>query len=187
MGYAARQPVMTGDEYLVWEAGQTDRHELVDGEVYAMAGAEAGHVTTAGNLYMALRQHLRGTPCMTFISDMKLHVAARDSYFYPDVFVTCAEADRASRLVMREPDPKDRRAKIVSITDMGRTVISAAQQPQHKTIEAIFNVLTDDQKQHLKEIIRCLSEKTEELQGERDRNAGDPSAASSARSLQAVG
>ena len=95
MGYAARQPVMTGDEYLVWEAGQTDRHELVDGEVYAMAGAEAGHVTTAGNLYMALRQHLRGTPCMTFISDMKLHVAARDSYFYPDVFVTCAEADRA--------------------------------------------------------------------------------------------
>ena len=36
-----RQPVMTGDEYLVWEAGQTDRHELVDGEVYAMAGAEA--------------------------------------------------------------------------------------------------------------------------------------------------
>ena len=103
MGYAARQPAMTGDEYLVWEAGQTDRHELVDGEVYAMAGAEAGHVTTAGNLYMALRQHLRGTPCMTFISDMKLHVAARDSYFYPDVFVTCAEADRASRLVMREP------------------------------------------------------------------------------------
>ena len=39
MGYAGRQPVMTGDEYLVWEAGQTDRHELVDGEVYAMAGA----------------------------------------------------------------------------------------------------------------------------------------------------
>ncbi|WLS08927.1 winged helix DNA-binding protein [Shinella sumterensis] len=87
------------------------------------------------------------------------------------------------KLVMREPDPKDRRAKIVSITDMGRTVISAAQQPQHKTIEAIFSALTEDQKQHMKEIIRCLSEKTEELQRERDKRAGDLDAAPQ-RSLQ---
>ena len=103
MGYAARQPVMTGDEYLVWEAGQTDRHELVDGEVYAMAGAEAGHVTTAGNLYMALRQHLRGTPCRTFMADMKVQAQADSSYFYPDVVVTCSAANADSRLVKREP------------------------------------------------------------------------------------
>jgi len=82
-------------------------------------------------------------------------------------------------------DGSDRRAKIVSITDMGRTVISAAQQPQHKTIEAIFAVLTEEQKQQLKEIIRCLSEKTEALQRERDKNAGAADMAP-IRSLEAV-
>ncbi len=107
--------------------------------------------------------------------------------FAPRTVTEAIDGLERDKLVMREPDPKDRRAKIVSITDMGRTVISAAQQPQHKTIEAIFNVLTEDQKQHMKEIIRCLSEKTDELQRERDKNASEQPQATPARSLQAVG
>jgi len=103
MGHAARQPAMTAAEFLAWEAGQVERHEFVSGEVFAMAGAGAGHAMVAGNLYMALRQHLRGTPCRTFMSDMKLHAETSGSYFYPDVFVTCSASDRASQLVMREP------------------------------------------------------------------------------------
>lgn len=43
---------MTAADYLAWEVTQTERHEYVDGEVWAMAG----------NVYMALRQHLRCTP-----------------------------------------------------------------------------------------------------------------------------
>jgi Uma2 family endonuclease len=35
--------------------------------------------------------------------DMKLHVAAADNFFYPDLMVTCSEADRADALVKREP------------------------------------------------------------------------------------
>ena len=44
---------------------------------------------------MALRNHLRGGPCRVFIADMKLFVQADDAFYYPDVFVTCAESDRA--------------------------------------------------------------------------------------------
>ena len=68
-----------------------------------MAGAEDRHVTVAGNLYIALRQHLAGSPCRTFMSDMRLHVAAANSYFYPDVLVTCSVLDLASPLVKTEP------------------------------------------------------------------------------------
>ena len=68
-----------------------------------MAGAEDRHVTIALNVAMALKQHLRGTPCRTFMSDMKLHAESANSYFYPDVFVTCSDADRASPLIKREP------------------------------------------------------------------------------------
>lgn len=91
------------DDYLAWEATQAERHEFVDGEVFAMAGAEDRHVTVCLNIAMALRQHLRGTPCRTFMSDMKVQADAASSYFYPDVVVTCSAADADSRQIKREP------------------------------------------------------------------------------------
>ncbi len=103
MGQAAEMSAMTGAEYLAWEAAQTERHEFLSGEVFAMAGAEDRHVTVGLNIAMALRQHLGGTPCRTFLTDMKLHVAAANSYFYPDAMVTCSAADLASPLVKSEP------------------------------------------------------------------------------------
>lgn len=103
MGHPALKPRMTPEDYLEWEAAQLERHDFVDGEVYAMAGADERHVTASGNVYMALRQHLAGTPCRTFMADMKLRPAQQGNFFYPDVMVTCAEADRADPLVKREP------------------------------------------------------------------------------------
>ncbi len=103
MGDAAQKSALTAAEYLTWEAGQAERHEYIDGEVFAMAGAEDRHVTVAGNLYMALRQHLSGTPCRTYMSDMKVHVASANQYFYPDVVVTCSASDQANALVKSEP------------------------------------------------------------------------------------
>ena len=103
MGQAAYQPIMTAADYLAWEAQQKDRHEFVGGEIFAMAGAEDKHVTVAGNLYMTLRQHLSGSPCRTFMSDMRLNVAALGGYFYPDVMVTCSANDLASPMTKSEP------------------------------------------------------------------------------------
>lgn len=103
MGHAARIAVMTADDYLAWEAQQAERHEFIDGEIVAMAGAEDRHVTAAGNAFVALRQHLAGTPCRTFMSDMRLQSATTNSYFYPDVLVTCSEADRDRPMAKRDP------------------------------------------------------------------------------------
>ncbi len=103
MGLPVRSAHMTADEFLNWEATQEERHDFVNGEVFAMAGAEDRHVTVCLNLAMALRQHLAGTPCRTYMADMKLYCEASGSFFYPDVVVTCSAADRADRLVKREP------------------------------------------------------------------------------------
>lgn len=103
MGRPAHQPTFTADDYLAWEPAQLDRHEYLDGEVFAMAGAEDRHVTVSMNIAFALRQHLSGSPCRTYISDMRLHVAAANSYFYPDVLVTCSALDLANALVKTEP------------------------------------------------------------------------------------
>lgn len=103
MGLPAHQATFTADNYLTWESAQLDRHEYLDGEVFAMAGADDRHVTASMNIAFALRQHLSGSPCRTYMSDMRLQVAAANSYFYPDVLVTCSALDAASPLIKSEP------------------------------------------------------------------------------------
>lgn len=103
MANLAHKIPFTAADYLAWDADQTERHEFVDGEVFAMSGGEDRNATVAGNAYIALREHLRGSRCSVYLADVKLHVRARDNYFYPDVMVTCSDADRASRLSKSDP------------------------------------------------------------------------------------
>lgn len=103
VGYALQQQRMTAAEFLAWDATQTVKHEFVQGEVFAMAGGEDRNHTVAGNLYMALRLHLRGSACRVYGSDVKLRVEAANCFFYPDVMVTCSATDLGDRLVKREP------------------------------------------------------------------------------------
>lgn len=103
MGHALKRESIGIDDYLAWEQARAERSELVDGTVYAMAGAEDRHVMAAGNVYIALREHLRGSPCRVYMSDMKLRLAHSASVFYPDVMVTCDPRDQADRLVKQHP------------------------------------------------------------------------------------
>jgi Uma2 family endonuclease len=100
---ALSQTPLTPDEYLQLEAESTVKHEYVDGEVFAMAGASDVHVTIAGNLFALLRSHVRGTNCRVYIADMKARVEARNCFYYPDVMVTCDERDRATSTYKRFP------------------------------------------------------------------------------------
>jgi Uma2 family endonuclease len=81
------------EAYLAWEALQTERHEYVDGEVYAMVGARSTHNTITGNAYTFLRPVLRGTSCRTYCLDLKLRVNAQGDFLYPDLMVTCDGRD----------------------------------------------------------------------------------------------
>jgi hypothetical protein len=68
-----------------------------------MPGGEDRNAIVAGNLYIDLRLHLRGTPRRGYAVDVRLHVRARDNYFYPDVMVTCSDANRAWPLSKSDP------------------------------------------------------------------------------------
>lgn len=77
------------EEYLAFEAQSPVKHEYVAGGIYAMTGASLRHNVITLNIASLLRTHLRGSPCRTFMSDAKLRVAKLNSYYYPDVMVTC--------------------------------------------------------------------------------------------------
>ncbi|APW48553.1 Uma2 family endonuclease [Rhodoferax antarcticus] len=103
MGLPLTKTNFDANAYLAWEADQPDKSEYVAGEVFAMVGVRRVHATVAGNVFAKLREHLRGSPCLSFISDMKLRVAAADAFFYPDVMVTCDPRDRRADLYVEHP------------------------------------------------------------------------------------
>ena len=68
-----------------------------------MTGASIRHNIIAGNLYTALRTHLRGSPCRALMEGVKLYLKKERRYFYPDVMVTCDERDRRAELAIEHP------------------------------------------------------------------------------------
>jgi Uma2 family endonuclease len=87
MSEAKRQTTWTWEAYLEWEARQPIRHELVDGQVYAMGGGTAEHDTIGNNLRAALHAQMRGKPCRAHGPDLKVR-AGKDGR-YPDALIDC--------------------------------------------------------------------------------------------------
>ncbi len=103
MGHARPIAKLDFESYLNWESGQTDKHEFVAGEVFAMGGARRVHVTVSLNIASALKSHLRGGPCRAYMADMKLRIREADASFYPDVMVSCDARDHAAEQYLQFP------------------------------------------------------------------------------------
>lgn len=98
-----KESYLTPEAYLAMEARSPVRHEYIAGQIYAMTGVTRRHNTIAGNLYIALRQHLAGKPCDTFLGEVKLAIERVQAYYYPDIMVTCRP----------EETPRDDTARVV--------------------------------------------------------------------------
>jgi Uma2 family endonuclease len=92
---AVNQPIyITPEQYLELEEKSPIKHEYIDGEVYAMAGASDAHVTISLSLSSQLLNHLRGSGCRVYMSDMKVKIKTLNRFYYPDVMVTCHPQDQ---------------------------------------------------------------------------------------------
>ncbi|MBF2046005.1 MAG: Uma2 family endonuclease [Leptolyngbya sp. IPPAS B-1204] len=100
---ATQPPHLTPDDYLQLEARSPVKHEYINGEIVAMAGASDAHVTIALNIAALLRSHLRGTGCRVYISDMKARLDACNCFYYPDILVTCDPRDQETSTYKRFP------------------------------------------------------------------------------------
>ena len=88
MTIATKYNFISEQDYLTGELQSEVRHEFIDGEVYAMAGAHKDHNRIAGEVFRILANHLQDNPCQPYASDMKVKVDK--SFFYPDVMVDCS-------------------------------------------------------------------------------------------------
>ncbi len=94
MSNQALKSVLTVEEYLHYEELSDIHHEYIQGQVYAMSGGSREHDLISGNIYMALRIHLKNGGCQVFSGNMKVRIRQLDLFYYPDVSVTCNPQDQ---------------------------------------------------------------------------------------------
>jgi Uma2 family endonuclease len=96
-------PRFTPEEYFNWEEKQLERHELIDGEVYAMSGGTKNHSRIALKFGSLLDSHLGNSGCETANSDLKVKIVNSTNYTYPDVSVTCDDRDKTTTKYITYP------------------------------------------------------------------------------------
>lgn len=93
------QPCYTIEEYLALERQSEERHEYIDGQIYAMAGESNEHADISVNLVRELSLQLKGTPCRVWTKDSKglsgpairAYKSIKGLFSYPDIVVVCGE------------------------------------------------------------------------------------------------
>jgi len=89
----------TIEEYLALERVSEERHEYLDGQIYAMAGESNEHADISSNLVGILNPQLRGTPCRVWTKDSKVlsgpairsFRSTKGLFSYPDLVIVCGE------------------------------------------------------------------------------------------------
>ena len=89
MSALAAPSLMTEAEYLAMERASSAKHELWNGQVFAMTGGTLAHATLAMNFGAALVHALRDRRCRVLSSDAKVYIPITKGFVYPDVSVVC--------------------------------------------------------------------------------------------------
>ncbi|AUT02861.1 hypothetical protein CLI64_22010 [Nostoc sp. CENA543] len=96
-------PTLTPEEYFTWEEQQLEKHELINGQVYAMTGGSVNHSRIAVRITTLFSNHLENSPCETGNSDLRINIVGTNNYTYPDVSVTCDVRDKTTTQYITYP------------------------------------------------------------------------------------
>ncbi len=85
---AARKPRLSYAEYLALEATAEERHELHDGEMFAMSGGTPVHALLIQQVGAMLHLAMQGNPCRPTSSAQRVFLGDGRAA-YPDAMVVC--------------------------------------------------------------------------------------------------
>jgi Uma2 family endonuclease len=97
-------PSMTVEEFLEWPGdGSSVKHQLVDGEVRAMAPASVRHGRIQGNIARLIGNHLDDGPCQIVVEPGVVPRIRSDANLrIPDLGITC-ESDELAQQTLLNP------------------------------------------------------------------------------------
>ncbi len=96
-------PHLTPDDYFAWEATQLEKHEYINGEVYAMTGGSVNHSRIAIRFTTMFDTHLDASSCITGNSGLRVNIVGTNNYTYPDASVTCDDRDKITTQYITYP------------------------------------------------------------------------------------
>ncbi len=96
-------PQLTPEEYFIWEEQQLEKHEYIDGQIYAMSGGSKNHSLISVRFITLFSNHLEGKGCETGNSDLRVNIVNTTQYTYPDVSVTCDDRDKTTTQYITYP------------------------------------------------------------------------------------
>jgi Uma2 family endonuclease len=87
MQFVERDKLFSLESYLAFEEAAETRHELLFGNLIEMSGTSTIHNEITGNIYILLRNLLKGTDWRIFIENIKVGIG-ENTFFYPDIVVS---------------------------------------------------------------------------------------------------
>lgn len=91
MAVPKRKLEYSPEEYLAFEREAETKHEYLDGQIYAMAGASPLHNQICFNVSGEIHRQLKGSACVGYTSDQKIRTDLMDLFAYPDLTIVCGE------------------------------------------------------------------------------------------------
>ncbi len=136
------------EEYLASEKRSKIRHEYVDGRLFAMADSTLKHNILSGNLFSLLHAKAKNGQCRVFIHAVKVRVEATNSFYYPDVMVSCAQLSQ-SAVFTNQP------VLLVEVLSPSTSAIDRREKPiAYKQIPSLQEYLIVHQRKRCVEIYR---------------------------------
>lgn len=144
MSTVPHKVIYTYEEYVSFENGSNVKHEFLDGQIYAMAGGTAEHAALAAASIGQLYAQLRGSECVPFTSDLRVHTNSGLTT-YPDVSVICGRAE------YNEVDKRGATNPILIIEVMSRSTAEydAGEKLEHyKTLQTLKQYVLVSHREH---------------------------------------
>jgi len=92
MSFPARLRRYTAEQYLELERRADYKSEFINGQIYAMSGANRLHNLITFNIAGLLHSQIRGRACEAYVADMRVKISPTGMYAYPDIVALCGEA-----------------------------------------------------------------------------------------------
>lgn len=99
---AMKQTLLTSEEYLKISASAEERYEFESGELVAMWRSSGVHSELVINAASEVKRTVKGRGCKVYAESVSLSVS-ENTYYLPDVMLTCDERDHADRNMKRYP------------------------------------------------------------------------------------
>ena len=141
----------TLEDYLGVEEMSGVRHELVDGQIFAMAGGTPEHAALAASAVVLLGSKLRGKPYRPYSGDLRIRVLATGLATYPDAAVICGEPARDPSSVTHVTNP----TVVIEVLSPSTEAYDRGEKREHyQQIEALREYVLVSQHQRRVEVFR---------------------------------